>query len=57
MRSSYIVQLKDVIPVYNKHSTKNDMQLEELYIVMQLSDTDLRKLFHSDIYLTNDQIK
>lgn len=49
--------MKDVIPVYNKESTKNDMQLEELYIVMQLSDTDLRQLFHSSTYLTNTQVK
>ena len=57
MQSKYIVELKDVIPVYNKESTRNDMQLEELYIVMQHSDTDLRKLMTSSINLTNDQIK
>ena len=57
MKSKYIVELKDVIPVYNKHSTRNDMQLEELFIVMQHSDTDLRKLMSSSINLTDDQIK
>lgn len=57
MKSDYIVELKDIIPVYNKQSTKNDMQLEELYIVMQLSDTDLRQLFNSSTYLTDTQVR
>mmetsp|Transcript_11061 Transcript_11061/g.10984 ORF Transcript_11061/g.10984 Transcript_11061/m.10984 type:complete len:169 (+) Transcript_11061:22-528(+) len=57
MKSNHIVQLKDVIPIYNKESTRNDMLLEELYIVMQLSDTDLRKLSKSETYLTTEQVK
>lgn len=47
----------DVIPVYNKENTKNQFGLEELYIVMEYVDTDLRKLALSGVYLPDEQVR
>lgn len=57
MHSKNILTIKDIVPVYNKDSTKNQMGLEELYIIMECADTDLRKLTQSAIYLTDEQVK
>lgn len=46
-----------MVPVYNRESTRNDMNLEELYIILELIDTDLRKLISSNVYLTELQVK
>ena len=57
MQMECILQIKDVVPVYNKESDKNNMGLEELYIIMERADTDLRRLTQSSNYLTDEQIR
>lgn len=52
-----MLSIKDVVPVYNKDSSKNNMGLEELYIIMERADTDLRKLTQSAVFLTDDQVR
>lgn len=51
------MQIIDVVPVYLKGSEKNDMGLEELYIILPRGDTDLRNLTQSSIYLNDEQVK
>ena len=51
------MQLIDVIPAYHKDYLKNDLGLEELYIVMHWADTDLRRLIKSNTFLGDEQIK
>lgn len=73
MTSECILRIKDVVPVYNKELEKrkvdsqqtvdsssssiNNMGLQELYIIMELADTDLRKLTQSSVYLDDGQVR
>ena len=57
MHHSNIMGIIDVIPVYHKHSTKNEIGLEELYIILEYVDNDLRRLFESSNYLTDEQVR
>ena len=49
MNNSNIIKLIDIFPGPNNFS--------EIYLVMEYYPSDLRKLFHSPIYLTKEHIK
>jgi len=57
MHHKNVMSVKDVVPVYHKESSKNDLGLEELYIILEYVHTDLRKLTQSDVYLSDDQVR
>lgn len=52
-----VMRVKDIIPVYHKESNKNDMGLEQLYIVLEYMQSDLRRLLMSNVYLDEKQVK
>ena len=52
-----VMNLKDVIPVYTDGSVKNNMGLDELYIILEYVHSDLRKLSKCDVYLSDEQVR
>ena len=52
-----IMGVIDVIPIYIKGGDKNDMGLEDLYIILEYVQTDLHNVITSENYLKDMQVK
>ncbi|EDL45532.1 mitogen-activated protein kinase 2, putative [Plasmodium vivax] len=51
LKSNYIIRLRDLI------IPEDLLQFDELYIVLEIADSDLKKLFKTPIYLTEEHVK
>ncbi|GAB66416.1 mitogen-activated protein kinase 2 [Plasmodium cynomolgi strain B] len=51
LKSNYIIGLHDLI------IPEDLLQFDELYIVLEIADSDLKKLFKTPIYLTEEHVK
>ncbi|SBS83455.1 mitogen-activated protein kinase 2, putative (MAPK2) [Plasmodium ovale curtisi] len=51
LRSNYVIKLHDLI------IPEDLLKFDELYIVLEIADSDLKKLFKTPIYLTEEHVK